>query len=87
MSTLKERIQSFEDDSKVLERIASSYSEDSAEYKVVRRAAIALWYVLREKNSEFESYFASFDRDLSPEERQELQRMGIDPDSDLPGEC
>lgn len=86
MNTLKERILNFEDDSKVLERIAKSYPEDSAEYTVLRRAAIALWYVLREKNSDFEAYFANFDRDLSPEERRELQRMGIDPDSDPPGD-
>ncbi len=52
--SLKDRIEAFDRDSKLLEEIASSYPEKSEQYEALRRAAIALWYVLREKHEEFE---------------------------------
>ena len=82
---LKQRIESFERDSKVLEKIASSYSEESQQYQALRRATIALWYVVRERYDEFREYVENFDRDLSPAEKQHLREMGIDPNAD-PGE-
>ena len=41
----KDRITAFESDARILEAIASQYSETSMEYATLKRAAIALWYV------------------------------------------
>ena len=79
---LKDRIGKFERDAKLLEEIAHSYPEESEQYQALRRAAIALWYVLRERYTEFKEYVENFDRELSPAEKQHLRDMGIDPDAD-----
>jgi hypothetical protein len=40
---LKDRITAFENDARILERIASQYNETSMEHVALKRAAIALW--------------------------------------------
>jgi hypothetical protein len=45
---LKDRITAFENDARILERIASQYNETSMEHVALKRAAIALWYVFHE---------------------------------------
>lgn len=77
---MKQRIKRFEEDSKILERIANQYGEHSREYGALKRASIALWYVLSEGHDKFRRYIAKFEGDLSPEQRRELMEMGIDPD-------
>jgi len=57
---LKDRITALEIDAKILERIASQYHETSNERAALKRAAIALWYVL---TSDYEAFSA--DRELS----------------------
>jgi hypothetical protein len=43
--SLKDRIPAFENDAKILQRMASQYDETSTEHAALKRAAIALWYV------------------------------------------
>ena len=81
---MKERIHLFEEDSKILESIASKYDESSKEYAAVKHAAIALWYVLAENHDRFREYAIKFEGDLTPEQRAHLVAMGIDPDADIP---
>jgi hypothetical protein len=52
---LKERVRLFEEDSKILEKIAKQYDEGSKEYSAVRHAAIALWYALTEGTRDSEN--------------------------------
>lgn len=80
--TMKERIDLFEEDSKILEMLASQHGEGSREYAALKRAAIALWYALAEGHDKFQQYIDKFEGDLSPEQRADLIRMGIDPDRD-----
>jgi hypothetical protein len=79
---MKQRIHLFEEDSKILEALATQHAESSKEYAVLKRAAIALWYVLAEGHEKFKAYVDKFEGELSPEQRAHLIEMGIDPDSD-----
>ena len=82
MLTLKERVNLFEEDSRLLEKISAQYAEDSNEYRALKHAAIALWYALAENFEGFERYVEKFQGDLTPEQRSHLEEMGIDPDFD-----
>jgi hypothetical protein len=80
---LKSRVQAFEKDSRILEKIVSNYPEDSIEYQTLKRAAIALWFALTERYAEFKEYVENFDGDLTPEQKQHLRELGIDPDREV----
>jgi len=80
--SLKEQINLFEHDSKILEEIAGKYPEDSNEYRVLKHAAIALWFALAGDPERFKEYVVKFAGDLTPEQRAHLLAMGIDPDFD-----
>jgi hypothetical protein len=82
--TMKERISLFQEDSKILEKLANQHAESSKEYAALKRAAIALWYALAEGHESFQKYIDKFEGDLSPEQRAHLIEVGIDPDSDSP---
>ena len=77
---LKDRIGAFENDAKILERIASRYDATSTEHGALKRAAIALWYVSTTSYEAFTDYVAKFEGDLTSEQRTHLTAMGIDPD-------
>jgi len=79
---MKEKIELFEHDSKMLAGIAGKYSHDSDEYRALEHAAIALWYALGDDFERFQEYVAKFQGDLSLEQRSHLRAMGIDPDLD-----
>ena len=79
---LKDRIKMYEDEAKLLQSIASRYDESSKEHAAIKRAAIALWYVLTNDYDRFEEYRAKFEGDLTAEQRANLAVMGIDPDLD-----
>ena len=80
--SLKDRITAFENDAKVLERIANQYDETSAEHAALKHAAIALWYVSTSSDEAFKDCVTTFEGDLTPEQRSRLTEMGIDPDRD-----
>jgi tryptophanyl-tRNA synthetase len=82
---IHEKVQHFEDDSKTLENIANQFGQGSKEYATLKRAAIALWYVLTEDHERFRQYVDKFEGDLTPEQRARLVAMGIDPDRDPDG--
>jgi hypothetical protein len=77
---LKDRITAFENDARILERIASQHNETSIEHAALRRAAIALWYVSTTNYEAFTNYVAEIGGNLSPEERAHLRAMGLDAD-------
>src|SRR5436190_10081575 len=79
---LKDRITAFENDARILGRIASQYNETSIEYAALRRAAIALWHVSTTNYEAFTDYVAQFGGALRPEQRLHLRAIGIDPDHD-----
>ena len=51
---LKDRIEVFDRDSKLLEEITRFYPRDSAHYEALRRAQSALWCVLRDGHAGFQ---------------------------------
>jgi hypothetical protein len=78
----RERFNLFEEDSKILERIAVQHGEESNEYRAMKHAAIALSYVLiGHGHLWFKEYVKQFEGDLTPEQRKHLIEMGIDPDA------
>ena len=80
--SLNDRNAAFENDARILQRIASRYDATSTEHAVLKRAAIALWYVSTTGYEEFEDYVTNFGSDLTPEQRSRLTVMGLDPDRD-----
>jgi len=79
--TMKERVDLFDEDSKLLESIAKRYEVGSKEYSAVQHAAIALWYALTDGHERFREYIAKFEGNLTQEQRKSLIAMGIDPDA------
>jgi FixJ family two-component response regulator len=80
---MKHGVQIFEEDSKILEAIAQRYSADSKEYAALTHAAMALLYVLTERNEKFMEHVVANEAGLGPEQRAHLRSLGIDPDSDI----
>jgi hypothetical protein len=69
----------LEADAEVLKKISETYSPSSPEFDVLRRAAIALSYVVMNDREKFATFMEEMDRDLSPEQRDELRdRYGIE---------
>ena len=62
MGDMKEQINQFERDSKILGEIAGKYSEDSNEYRALKHAAIALWYALGDESERFKDYVVKSSR-------------------------
>jgi hypothetical protein len=75
----------FEEDARILEKIAGQYAEGSSEYEALKHAAIALFYVLSQCHEQFSNYWESFHGDLTEEQKRHLRAMGIDPDRDPGG--
>jgi hypothetical protein len=66
--TAKERLEKFEEDAAILEKIAHQYGQESREDVAVRHAAIALWYVLTEGHERFQNFMSTFDGPLGTAE-------------------
>ena len=67
---LKDRIEVFDRDSKLLEEITSSYPQESAQHQALRRAQSALWCVLLEGNAEFQNCIESDEHDSSSPQKK-----------------
>jgi hypothetical protein len=80
----RERFDFLEANAAILELISKQYGTDSKEHSALKNAGIALWFVVMEEYERFKAYLADFDkdRDLTPEERARLIKMGFDPDAD-----
>jgi hypothetical protein len=84
---MKERIALYDRQAPILEKVAESYPERSAEHQAVRQAAIALWYVLSGQHGDFLDYLRKWEcGELSSEQEAHLRSMGLDPDSAGDGE-
>jgi hypothetical protein len=80
--SLRDGIGEFENDAKVLERIASQFDETSIEHAALKRAAIALWLALTTNYQGFKECLINWEGGLTREQRSHLKGMGIDPDRD-----
>lgn len=79
MTSSAEAFRQLESDAKMLESISQKYSSTSPEFSAVKRAAMALTYVVMHAQEEFATFVEEMDRDLSTEERDELRnRYGIE---------
>lgn len=81
--TLGDRVKMFDDDSVTLEAIAKRFHESSPEYRALKHASIALWFVLTEGHERFAEYVAKFEGPLSEEQKTHLKQLGIDPDAEI----
>ena len=66
---LKDRIEVFDRDSKLLEEITSSYPCESAHYEALRRAQSALWCVLRDGHAGFQERVSRLDAERPTRKR------------------
>jgi len=77
----KDKIELYERQAAILERVASQYREESLEHVAIRQAAIALWYALSQHGDDFLKRLDEWNRgDLTPEQVAHLKSLGIDPD-------
>ena len=81
--SMKRGVQIFEEDSKILETVAQQYSADSKEHAALTHAAMALLYVLTERNEQFMEHVVANEAGLTPEQRAHLSSLGVDPDSEI----
>ena len=63
---LKDRIEVFDRDSKLLEEITSFYPADSAHRHALVRAQSALWCVLRDGHAGFQERINTIDSQIAP---------------------
>jgi len=63
----------LEADAEVLKKISDGYSPTTPEFDALRRAAMALTYVVMHDREKFATFMEDVDRDLSAEERDELR--------------
>jgi len=69
----------FEKSLEVLEKIAAKFSKESEEHEAIELAAKALHYVFHEDvERRFRTFLKDFDAELTPEQKENLRRMGID---------
>lgn len=68
-----EAFRQLEADTEVLKKISETYPSTSAEFDALRRAAMALTYVVMHDRERFAAFIQEMDRDLSTEERDELR--------------
>jgi hypothetical protein len=68
---LKDRIEVFDRDSKLLDEITSSYPRESAQYQVLRRAQRALWCVLRAGHGDFQNCVEIAGMDLASQSKKQ----------------
>jgi hypothetical protein len=80
---MRRGIEIFEEDSKILERIAGQYDADSKEYAALVHAGLALLYVLKQGNEKFMEHIVAPESGVTAEQRAHLIGMGINPDSEL----
>jgi hypothetical protein len=74
-----EAFRQFEADAQVLKTISETYSPASPEFGAMRRAAMALTYVVMHDREKFATFMEEMDRDLTDEQRDELRdRYGIE---------
>jgi len=69
---LKDRIEAFDRDSKLLEEITSSFPRESAHHQALRRAQSALWCVLREGHAQFQDSIGGVAPDVSGPQMEHL---------------
>ena len=73
----RERFDAFERDSKTIEAIASQYDRNSHQHAALKRAAMALAFVMTEGYTTFCQYVANIEGELTVEQRNHLAEMGI----------
>jgi hypothetical protein len=77
-----EGFREYEKVAPILERIAAGHKEGSEEYDVLKRASIALMFVLTLHGDEFKK-FEGWDHDLTPDQQAYLELLGIDTDEEV----
>jgi len=74
-----EAFRQLEADAQLLKAIREAYSPESREFDAMRRAAMALAYVVMHDREKFATFMQEMDRDLTDEQRDELRnRYGIE---------
>ena len=74
-----ELFQQLESDARLLKKMSQEYQPASAEFEALRRAAMALAYVVMNQRADFRAFVETMNGDLSKKQRTELsERYGID---------
>ena len=69
----------YEKDSVILQKISANFRSTSEEYRVLKKAALALFFATTQKEAEFSSFVESTNADLTAEEKINLKKLGLKP--------
>ena len=81
MGISQQKSTELEAELEILGQISGQFEPGSPEETTVRRAAIALFFVMMHHGDSFEAYLSNFDRKLTPEQSEHLKQMGLETDS------
>ena len=81
MGTSQQQYAELEAELEILGGISGRFEPGSREEVTVRRAAIALFFVMMHHGDSFEAYLGNFDQKLTPEQLARLKDMGLETDS------
>ncbi len=62
---------------RILNELASTFSQDSPEYLAIENAAFALIFAVTEQLENFTSFVHSSSEELSDDQKEYLQKLGI----------
>jgi len=77
----QEQFGELEAELEILGKIAAQFEAGSPQEVTIRRAAVALFFVVMHHGDSFEAYLANFDQKLTPEQLARLKEMGLETDS------
>ena len=81
MAISQEQFAELEAGLEILGKISGNFETGSPQEVTVRRAAIALFFVMMHHGDSFEAYLANFDQKLTPEQLAHLKELGLETDS------
>jgi len=68
-------METVENNSSFLEKIANNYSKDSGEYKALRISALAYGFAIMKHERQFKAYLKQIETPLTPAEEKYLKEI------------
>ena len=73
----KDRFKVLEEQTQIMQGIASAFPKESPQYIAIQNATFALIFAISEQYESFSHFVRSSHEDLTDEQKDNLRRMGI----------
>ena len=74
---MTDRFEFFEEQARILQEVAVAFPQGSPQYAAIQTASYALIFAISEQYEAFTNYVASCNEELSNEQKEYLQKLGI----------